>query len=105
MTLEPLPAACKRLSVLRRGGDLSGAVWAAVPGFEARVGLFRFPDDATPILVEAECGRSMTVVPGDLFLAAPGHRESVHWTVGGVPEEGLAPGRSYWVLAESGVMG
>jgi hypothetical protein len=100
-----LPATYKRLSALRRVGELGRARWRAVPGLEGYVGVFQFPLDATPILVEAVSGRSMTVVPGDVFLATPGYRESVRWTVGGVPEGGLVPGENYWVLAESGVMG
>ena len=47
----------------------------------------------------------MTIVAGDIFLATPGYRESVRWTVGGVPAGGLVPGNKYWVLSESGVMG
>lgn len=47
----------------------------------------------------------MTVVPGDVFLAAPGYRESTRWVVGRVPEGGLVPRREYWVLADSGVVG
>ena len=100
-----LPAACKRLSALRRVGDLGGAPWRAIPGVEGHAGVFQFPVEATPIIVEAVSGRSMAIVPGDIFLATPGYRESVHWTVGGVPEGGLLPGEIYWMLAESGVIG
>lgn len=105
MTAETLPAACKQLSVLRRVGALRGHHWVAVPGMEGFAGVFRFPRDAEPIMVEAVCGRSMTLVPGDIFLASPGYRESVRWVVGGVPEDGLSPGGDYWILAESGVIG
>jgi len=58
-----------------------------------------------PVTVEATSGRSMAIVPDDIFLATPGYRESVRWTVGGVPEGGLVPGKDYWILAESGVVG
>jgi hypothetical protein len=100
-----LPATCKQLSALRRLGELGGARWRAVPGSEGCAGVFQLPHDAVPIIVEAVSGRSMTIVPGDVFLATPGYRESVRWTVGGIPEGGLVPGENYWVLAESGVMG
>ena len=47
----------------------------------------------------------MTLVPGDVFLATPGYRESTRWVVGEVPDRGLVPRRKYWVLADSGVVG
>jgi hypothetical protein len=100
-----LPALCKRLSTLRRVGELDRAHWAAIPGNEGCIGLFQSPREATPIIVEAISGRSMAIVPEDIFLATAGHRESVRWTVGGVPEGGLIPGKDYWILAESGVIG
>jgi hypothetical protein len=56
-------------------------------------------------MVEAASGRFMTLVPGDVFLAAPGYRESTRWVVGAVPDGGLVPHREYWVLADSGVVG
>jgi hypothetical protein len=105
MTGHTLPGRYKRLSVVRRVGELGRALWREVPGLEGSVGVFQLPQDATPIIVEADSGRSMAVVAGDIFLATPGYRESVRWTVGGVPDGGLVPGRNYWVLAESGVMG
>jgi hypothetical protein len=105
MTGLTLPDRYKRLSVVRRVGELGRAPWHEVPGVEGCVGVFQFPHDASPIIVEADSGRSMTIVAGDTFLATPGYRESVRWTVGGVPEGGLVPGQNYWVLAESGVMG
>lgn len=76
-----------------------------MPGHEGCVGVFQFPHDANPVTVEATSGRSMAIVPDDIFLATPGYRESVRWTVGGVPEGGLVPGNDYWLLAESGVVG
>jgi hypothetical protein len=100
-----LPVRYKRLSVMRRVGDLGRAPWREVPGVEGCIGVFQFPVGATPIIVEADSGRSMAIVPGDVFLATPGYRESVRWTVGRVPAGGLLPGEDYWVLAESGVMG
>jgi uncharacterized protein DUF1611 len=105
MTGGTLPVHYKRLSVLRRIGELGRAPWQAIPGTEGCVGVFQLPHDATPIIVEAASGRSMAIVSEDIFLATPGYRESVRWTVGGVPEGGLVPGEDYWVLAESGVMG
>jgi hypothetical protein len=74
-------------------------------GREGDVCLFELARSAAPIVVEAESGRDMTVVAGDVFLAVPGHRESTRWVVGGVPDGGLVPGRDYWVLAASGVVG
>lgn len=105
MPRTQLPPSYKRLSALRRVGDLGRSCWDAIPGFEGYIGLFQLQSDAGPISVEAESGRSMTVVPGDVFLATPGYRELVHWTVGGVPAGGLEPGEEYWVLSESGVIG
>ena len=67
--------------------------------------VFELTADATPIVLEAASGRAMTVAPGDFFLATPGHRESTRWVAGGVPTEGLVPGKNYWVLADSGVVG
>jgi hypothetical protein len=105
MTPGTLPDRYKILSVLRRAGELGRARWRELPGFEGCIGVFQFPHDATPIIVEAVSGRSMAIVPGDIFLATPGYRESVRWTVGGVPEAGLMPRQDYWMLALSGVMG
>src|SRR5262249_45375871 len=56
-------------------------------------------------LVEAVSGRMQTLLPGDVFLGTPGHRESNIVLVGGVPEGGLTPGQTYWVISESGVVG
>jgi len=75
-------------------------------GLEGFVCVFQMEADAAaPIVLESTFGRAMTVVPGDFFLATPGHRESTRWVVGSVPSGGLLPGDSYWVLADSGVVG
>src|SRR5690348_6404850 len=105
MSGKTLPDRYKILSVLRRIGDPGRARWVPEPGIEGSVGVFQFHRDAAPIAVEAVSGRSMAITPGDIFLASPGHRESVRWVVGGVPDGGLVPGEDYWVLSESGVMG
>ena len=47
----------------------------------------------------------MAIVPGDLFLATPGHRQSTKWVDGKIPAGGLSPGGHYWVLAECGLVG
>ena len=44
-------------------------------------------------------------MPGDVFLATPGHRESTRFIVGGIPPGGLAPDAKYWILSPSGVIG
>ena len=98
------PTACKRTSALRRVGQLADARWLRVPGPEGCIGAFRL-EPGLPIIVEAVTGRAMTLVPGDLFLATAGHRESTRWVAGGVPECGLAPDGIYWVLSESGLTG
>ncbi|WP_426407344.1 hypothetical protein [Bradyrhizobium ganzhouense] len=47
----------------------------------------------------------MSVLPGDVFLATPGHRESTRWVVGGVPKEGLLPDKEYSILSSCGIVG
>jgi hypothetical protein len=47
----------------------------------------------------------MSILPGDIFLGTPGHRESTRWVVGGVPEEGLLPDKEYSILSSSGIVG
>jgi hypothetical protein len=47
----------------------------------------------------------MSVLPGDIFLATPGHRESTRWVVGGVPIEGLLPDKEYSILSSCGIVG
>lgn len=100
-----VPAEIKKTSVLRRVSPLGRIRHRAIPAREGDVCLFRLGTTAAPITVEATSGRFMTLVPGDVFLAAPGYRESTRWVVGGVPTEGLIPRRQYWVLADSGVVG
>jgi len=60
---------------------------------------------SSPIFVEAVSGRVQTLVPGDFFLATPGHRESNIVLVGGVPKGGLIPENAYWMISDSGVVG
>lgn len=95
----------KKTSVLRRVPPLGRIRHRAIPAREGDVCLFKLGPNAAPIMVEAASGRFMTLVPGDVFLAAPGYRESTRWVVGEVPDRGLVPGREYWVLADSGVVG
>lgn len=47
----------------------------------------------------------MSILPGDIFLATPGHRESTRWVVGGVPKEGILPDREYSILSSCGIVG
>lgn len=77
----------------------------ASAGLEGDVCAFELARDGSPIVVEAVSGRDMILAPGDVFLATPGHRESTRWVVGGIPDGGLVPGRPYWVLAQSGILG
>src|SRR5262245_23026471 len=102
---QTLPASVKVTSALRRVGLPRTLRCVKAPGFEGHVCAFRLAPDSSPIVVEAVSGRAMTLVPGDVFLGTPGHRESNRILVGGVPERGLVPGRTYWVLAECGVVG
>jgi hypothetical protein len=95
----------KKTSVLRRVPPLGWSRHRAIPAREGDVCLFKLRRTAAPITVEAASGRFMTLVPGDVFLATPGHRESTRWVVGKVPDKGLVPQREYWVLADSGVVG
>ncbi len=97
----PLPASVKRTSVLRRVPPFGNLRFAQAPGFEGCVCAFKLAPETSPIIVEAVTGRSMTVVPGDVFLATPGYRESTRFAVGGIPKRGLIPGNNYWVLSES----
>jgi hypothetical protein len=98
-------AEIKTTSVLRRVPPLGRIRHRAIPAREGDVCLFKLGATAAPIIVEATSGRFMTLVPGDVFLAAPGYRESTRWVVGRVPDGGLVPRKEYWVLADSGVVG
>ena len=102
---SPIPDKIKRISVLRRVPELSSLRLAAVPGREGDVCAFELLPNATPIIVEGVCGRAMTLMPGEMFLATAGHRESTRFVVGGIPKRGLLPARNYWMLSESGVVG
>lgn len=104
-TSKPLTSAPKTASALRRFPSLSTIRYVETAGLEGYACLFELAGDATPIVLESAAGRAMTLAPGDRFLGTPGHRESTRWVVGGVPDGGLVPGKDYWVLAESGVVG
>jgi len=95
----------KKTSVLRRVPPLGRIRHRAIPAQEGDLCLFKLLTTAAPITVEAASGRFMTLVPGDVFLATPGNRESTRWVVGQVPDKGLIPRKEYWVLADSGVVG
>jgi hypothetical protein len=103
--MEAIPADVKRTSVVRRIPPSGAVRYRVAPGFEGDVGVFELARNAPPIVVEAANGRAMTLAPGDIFLAAPGYRESTRWVVGGIPDGGLVPGSDYWVLSDSGVIG
>ena len=98
-------AALKRTSALRRVPVLVNCRCLATPGLEGAVCAFELGWNAAPIVVEDISGRSMILAPGDIFLGTPGYRESTRWAVGGIPQRGLVPGSSYWVLAECGLVG
>ncbi|MBI3515607.1 MAG: DUF1611 domain-containing protein [Proteobacteria bacterium] len=98
-------APVKRTSVLRRVPPIAQLFPRPTRALEGDVCLFQLGPSASPIVVESDVGRAMTIVAGDAFLAVPGHRESTRWVVGGIPDGGLIPGRDYWVLAASGVVG
>ncbi|HVO33754.1 MAG TPA: hypothetical protein VMU17_07550, partial [Elusimicrobiota bacterium] len=103
--MRTFAADLKRTSALRRLPALRTARCAEARGHEGDVCAFELAADASPIAVEAVTGRAMMLAPGDVFLGTTGYRESTRWVVGGIPEGGLVPGNSYWVLAESGVVG
>src|SRR5215470_12604560 len=102
---QTLPASVKVTSALRRVGLPRTLTYVQAPSFEGHVCAFKLAPDSSRIVVEAVSGRAMTLIPGDIFLGTPGHRESNRILVGGVPERGLVPGKTYWVLAECGVVG
>lgn len=105
MYTESLPANVKRASALRRVPQLDSIHLRSAPGSEGDVCAFELPCDGCPITVESPSGRLMTIVPGDVFLATPGYRAARRLVVGRIPDGGLVPGNSYWVLSESGVVG
>src|SRR5262249_8764740 len=100
-----LPASVKVTSALRRVGLPRPLTYVQAPGFEGHVCAFKLAPDSSPIVVEAGSGRCMTLIARGESLGTPGHRESNRILVGGVPERGLVPGKTYWVLAECGVVG
>jgi hypothetical protein len=101
----PLAAEVKKTSVLRRLPPFTSPRYRKVTALEGDVCAFALPPDASPLIVEACSGRAMTLAPGDVFLGTPAHRESTRWVVGEIPVGGLVPGRMYWMLADSGLMG
>src|SRR5262245_4007700 len=100
-----LPANLKTTSVLRRIHFCNTLRYIKAPGFEGQVSAFKLVDGSEPIVGEGVSGRAMTLLPGDLFLGTPGHRESPRWVVGDIPRGGLVPGKIYWLLADSGLVG
>jgi hypothetical protein len=100
-----LPADVKRTSALRRVPPLEKVRVRSEAGREGDVCAFELPRAAFPITVEAPTGRMMAIVPGDTFLATPGYRKARRWAEGGIPAGGLVPGKDYWVLSDSGVVG
>lgn len=100
-----LPADVKRTSALRRVPPLETVRFRPEHGFEGDLSVFELLLDERPIAVESPTGRIMAIVPGDVFLATPGHRAARRWIVGGVPACGLVPGGEYWVLSDSGIVG
>lgn len=100
-----LPADVKRTSVLRRVPPLKQIRWRADRGGEGDVCAFELRPDAFPLTLEAPTGRAMAIVPGDIFLATAGHRQSTRWVDGEIPAGGLVPGDDYWVLADCGLVG
>jgi hypothetical protein len=105
MNRGSVAADIKKTSVLRRLPPLGRIDCVATRAIEGDVCLFELGPDASPLTVEAASGRLMTLVPGDVFLATTGYRESTRWVVGGIPDGGLIPGGRYWVLADCGVIG
>jgi hypothetical protein len=105
-TLEggALPRNVKTTSVLRRVCLPPELYYVKVHGLEGQVCAFQLAT-SSKIFIEAVSGRLQTLLPGDVFLATPGHRESNIVLVGGVPKEGLVPEKMYWVISDSGVVG
>ena len=100
-----LPANVKTTSVLRRIPLHGPLRYIQSPGLEGDVCAFELSSTCSPILVEAVSGRMQTLLPDDVFLGTPGNRESNIVLVGRVPAGGLAPGQTYSVISESGIVG
>ena len=100
-----LDVGLKLTSALRRIEPVHALTYIDAPGSEGDVCAFQLAHDGAPFVVEAVSCRSMIVAPGDVFLATPGYREFTRWVAGEIPAGGLVPGRRYWVLAPSGVVG
>src|SRR5262249_369108 len=106
-TLEggALPPNVKTTSVLRRVSLPPELYYVKVRGLEGQVCAFQLAKTSSTIFVEAVSGRLQALLPGDVFLATPGHRESNIVLVGGIPKGGLIPERTYWMISDSGVVG
>jgi hypothetical protein len=100
-----LPPNIKTTSALRRIALPRALYYVKVHGLEGQVCAFQVPPRSSTIVVEAISGRVQTLLPGDVFLGTPGHRESNIVLVGGIPKGGLVPGNPYWVISYSGVVG
>jgi hypothetical protein len=100
-----LPAEIKRTSVLRRIPPLDEIRFRPERAGEGDVCAFELPRDSVPITVESPVGRMMAIAPGDTFLATPGYRKARRWAEGSIPAGGLIPGKDYWVISDSGVVG
>lgn len=100
-----LPSNVKTTSVLRRVALPSELYYVKVNGQEGQVCAFQLAETSSTLFVEALTGRVQALVPGDIFLATPGHRESNIVLVGGVPKGGLVPEKTYWLISDSGVVG
>ena len=100
-----LSPSVKTTSVLRRVVLPRALYYVKVHGLEGYVCAFQLATTSSTIHVEAVSGRLQTLMPGDVFLATPGHRESNIVLVGGIPKGGLVPGKAYWMISDSGVVG
>jgi hypothetical protein len=105
LTAQDITRSVKITSVLRRVPSREPMTYAETACQEGDVGLFELTAETEPVVLESSSGRAMTVAPGDLFLATPGHRESTRWVVGRIPPDGLMPGEDYCILADCGVIG
>lgn len=102
--VRTLPINTKITSVLRRVPISSTMRYAAVPAFEGYACAFKVVAGSPTLTVEAACGRAMTLLAGDVFLGTPGYRLTAR-LAGRIPRRGLAPGKTYWLLSDSGVVG